>query len=169
MLCDSPPAFHHQTNTHFPVLKLMSGETTGTHLMPVVLKSSRTVTGCNSSAPEQTDWSCSRGAVRGGRELTGIVRKLSERPADGDELVSDGFIEKAAGTNSLSQHGSTTHTHTHSKYIDIDGLISHSASKSLFYLSFLQALNTFSRRKSRDRQRNNYKKSHVNIDRRTMV
>lgn len=93
-------------------LKLMSGETTGTHPMPVVLKSSRTVTECNSSTPEQTGWSCSRGAVRGGRELTGIVRKLSEQPADGDELVSDEFIEKAAGTNSLSQHGSTTHTHT---------------------------------------------------------
>ncbi len=64
MLCDSPPAFHHQTNTHFPVLKLMSGETTGTHLMPVVLQSSGMVTGCNSSSRadrlELQPWGCER-------------------------------------------------------------------------------------------------------------
>jgi len=89
---------------------------------------------CNGSAPEQTGWSCSHEAMRGRRELTGIVRKLSECPVDGDAFVSDGFIEKAAGANSLSQHGSTTRTH--SPYIDI--LISHSVSKSLFSSHFFR-------------------------------
>lgn len=97
--------------------------------MPAVLKSSRMVTVCNGSAPEQTGWSCSHEAVRGGRELTGIVRKLSEWPADGDEFVSDGFTEKAAGEKQL-EPTQLYNTHTHTQYIDV--LISHSVSKSLF-------------------------------------
>lgn len=94
MLHDSALAFNHNTNTHLHVLKLMWREccsvSGGEELQGMQ--------GCNARLELQT-------------ELTGIVRKLSERPAEGDELVSDGFIEKAAGANSLSQQDSTTHTH----------------------------------------------------------